>query len=708
MDRRSTGIDRRASARHSMANDGSDDEDYDSAAMGISNGFRPSDITHNRTSSQTSPNHGRRTSNCHPYRDLQSVPIPPPRPSSISKPNYDSFALRHDGATGPIAARHANVASSSNSVPSRSSSVSTDIPFRAESPYQGPSGPSHPYQMYPQESRLARTASIATTSTVPVQERSYIGPSAPGFPYGMYPQNTVPELESLHDEQAATPIPAGFPGLNNNYQRRLGPDGEEIADIIGPDGHTEQLPPYSQYPEGRFARKACPVAQPLVAVGAGGIGLATRDPEFASREDVNSSDSRLSSRSLTVVDSGPQTNNDTPGISEKPTLKPWQRFAKRKVCGIVPAWALVLAASVLVIFCIVLGSVLAVLKSQHSHRHHNVGEVESGQSVVYTTTILTTTFDATPLSTTPTGVSALPTGVYGLPISSPATQQSGCLQNTAQSAAWSCQIALALPYQLNVTSIPGESPLSDNEITLNYGNNTMNFLSYGAQPPLLSKHQVMGLVVDSQSPERGPAWFFQAAYNKVVVLPDLALQAPSNGKRQDEPRSSPSSYYMERKGTAQPGQNPWICYWNGTFLETFIYVNQTSSWGARSSSSSSSSYTTSVSSATYSQSAQPSVWSDSLLTPYPKVIKVQERRVPSGYEAIPPYCIQHEVNSDGSVIPLLNSTGQPITVYLNETEPSSVSPISDRSNLFERLEERDRHFRERDVTQSCGCVWIST
>lgn len=373
MDRLSTGIDRRVSSRNSMANDGSDDEDYALAAMEISDGFRPSDLGHNRGSSRTSSHHERRASNVHPYRDLQSVPIPPPRPSSISKPNYDSFALRHDGAMGPIAARHAAAASSSNAMPSRSSSISTDIPLRAESPYQGPSRPSHPYQMYPQESRLARTTSIATTSTVQILERPYAGPSAPAFPYGMYPQNTVPETESVHDEQAAAPVPVGFPGLNNNYQRRLGPDGEEIADIIGPDGHTEQLPPYSQYPEEAFARKARPMVQLPAASGAGGIGLATRDPEFASREDLNSPDSRLSSRSLTVVDSGSQINTAAVVVSEKPTLKRWQKFAKRKVCGIVPAWALILAASVLVVFCIVLGSVLAALKPKHPQKHHNVG-----------------------------------------------------------------------------------------------------------------------------------------------------------------------------------------------------------------------------------------------------------------------------------------------------------------------------------------------
>ena len=257
-------------------------------------------------------------------------------------------------------------------MPSRSSSVSTDIPLRAESPYRGPTGPSHPYQMYPQESRLARTASIATTATVPVQERSYAGPSGPTHPYGMYPQNIVAETDSVVGEPAVVPVPVGFPGLNNNYQRRLGPEGEEIADIIGPDGHTEQLPPYSQFPDEAFARKTRPMVQVPVA-GAGGIGLATRNPEFESRDNLNSPESRMSSRSLTLADSNPQLNTVAAPVSEKPPLKKWQKFAKRKVCGIVPAWAIILAASVLIIFGIVLGSVFAALKPKHPPKHnHNV------------------------------------------------------------------------------------------------------------------------------------------------------------------------------------------------------------------------------------------------------------------------------------------------------------------------------------------------
>jgi hypothetical protein len=338
-----------------------DDDDYDLQAMGISDGFRPAAAAdvggtgHNVAPSHVSQPNGR---------------TPPPRPSSISKPRgLDSFALRHDGAMGPSLQRVSTVAS--HAVPTRSSSVSTDVPFmRAESPYSGPAGPSHPYQMYPQESRLARTPSMATTSTVQVPDRPYNGPGGPTHPYGMYPQNTVPEGE-VASEPTVT-VPVGFPGLQINYQRRLGPDGEEIADIIGPDGHTEQLPPYTQYPDEAFVRKARPnVPLPAFApvAGAGGIGLATQNPEFESQEDLHSP-SRQSTRSIMSDQSSHQVNMAALGASEKPELKKWQQFARKKVCGIVPIWAIGLAAAVLILFGMILGIVLAALKPKHPIKHH--------------------------------------------------------------------------------------------------------------------------------------------------------------------------------------------------------------------------------------------------------------------------------------------------------------------------------------------------
>jgi hypothetical protein len=65
-----------------------------------------------------------------------------------------------------------------------------------------------------------------------------------------------------------------------------------------------------------------------------------------------------------------QVNMAALGGSEKRELKSWQKFARRKICGIVPIWAIALAAIVLVIFGIILAVVLVALKPKRPMKHH--------------------------------------------------------------------------------------------------------------------------------------------------------------------------------------------------------------------------------------------------------------------------------------------------------------------------------------------------
>lgn len=332
---------------------------------------------------------------------------------------------------------------------------------------------------------------------------------------------------------------------------------------------------------------------------------------------------------------------------------------------------------------------------------------------------MTTTFDATPLSTVPASLPSLPTGTYNMPLTVPSTAQSSCIMNTAENSAWSCSIAMT-PLEMSIIDIPGGEEISNKEISINYGNASLNFYPYGAQPPILSSAQVLSLVNDSEYPSRGPAWFFQVPYNKVVVLPQKAL---STNMKRDQPASG----FMNRKGVAQAGDQPWFCYWNGTLLEAFIYVNETSSAGSSPTATSGGSYPTNTGNAygtsTHSsdvpsstnggQSQQSSSSGSSgssqngpqFLPQYPKVYKIAERRIPRGGQTVPAYCVAHQILSNGDAQPLMNSTGQPITIYLNETEPTTVSPLSSRSLVSDFFE---RDLVERDGDESCGCVWLES
>lgn len=350
---------------------------------------------------------------------------------------------------------------------------------------------------------------------------------------------------------------------------------------------------------------------------------------------------------------------------------------------------------------------------------------------------MTTTFDATPFSALPTGISALPTGTFVLPVNVPSASQKSCLINSAQSNTWSCSVPMTPgPLQIATTSSQeGTTPLTNNQINLNFGNNSGNALyswAYGAQAPVLPSPQGMKLVTDSDEPEKGPAWWFQLPYNKLVILRETDLVA-STTKRDVAERgwsgggdgggggsgngngngNGPGDF--QRKGVAQPGEKPWFCYWNGTLLEAFIYVNQTSAAGSQASAASASSLATSSSAApsnsqsatgTYTSSvptsnvqSQGSSYSGSSAPPnfppaYPRVVKLEERRIPKG-PSVSPYCVQHIVQSDGSAIPFMNSTNLPVTVYLNETMPTSVT----------RRDYDDQSLYGRDSTDQCGCTW---
>lgn len=259
---------------------------------------------------------------------------------------------------------------------------------------------------------------------------------------------------------------------------------------------------------------------------------------------------------------------------------------------------------------------------------------------------MTTTFDAMPLTASPTGLSALPTGTYALPISVPSAVQNSCLSNTEQSSAWSCQVPMS-SYTIVITPIAGTSYFHSNEVDLNLGNSTFGgYYPYGTQPPVLLQTQVLNLVTDSQDPGKGPAWFFELPYNKLVIVQEDSLSAPGSvsttgaSKRDVEERDHQASDFMMRKQVAQPGDKPWFCYWNGTLLEAFIYVNQTSSAGSKTTSTATTSTpyqtggsTTSATSSSSSGSSAEPIW----LPPYPKVMKIEERRIP-GDQSIPPYC----------------------------------------------------------------------
>ncbi|KAK0617187.1 hypothetical protein B0T14DRAFT_538789 [Immersiella caudata] len=598
-DTKTNDLERRMSTRNSVRiSIGGGDDDFDVlAGMMVSDGFRPA--LSGMGTEPTAPPSSSATPAPAANSTESSANAAPPRPSSVSKPPRpnESLSLRHDGGMGPI--------EEASSVLTRTSSRSTDTDSTttyvaaAESPYRGPSGPSHPYELYPQNVRMARTLSMTTASTEPVSEPSYHGPRTPAHPYGLYTQDTIAEVNST----PPAPIPIGFHGRSDPYQRRVGPEGEEVADIIGPDGHTEQLPPYTRYPDEAYARKvrdleaspAAPatiggaivtVAAPLQTTGlqaipgAGGIGLATRNPEFESMDDLGSPRSRHSSRSFTSDSSQHEINMAAAAYSEKPKPeKEWQSRMKRRVCGIIPLWSILLTLAVLLLMGMILGSVIGAFMSKQK-KDQGKGHQEPSNSSP------SGTFGVVPIPT-PMDLPPLPLGTFSMPLMT-SRVLSACFADTTLAQAWQCHLVISglrLTIAKTKENSPGDYTAT---VTCNTTNTVANHVySYGEQPFLIEKPATLELVNDTYDPGRGPAWFKSLSYNKTVIIPEGALSpgSPEGAKQRIRsgpgggPGGGPGKFPgdFKRKGIISEGAKPWICNWPETYLELFIYAGQNSS-----------------------------------------------------------------------------------------------------------------------------------
>lgn len=367
-------------------------------------------------------------------------------------------------------------------------------------------------------------------------------------------------------------------------------------------------------------------------------------------------------------------------------------------------------------------------------------------SVSKTSEITTTTtqyLDATPIAT-PVVLAALPTGGFQATFENAYSSSDSCLIETNQQDAWSC----SFPDDQNVLDI--DVTWEDGSPLISLTNSgTLSSIDFGTQLPTLV-NQPLVLVQDLYNTSLGAAYHFQTYYDKLVVLPEDKLQSSAKNKRtahgsgppplpQDGPDAVPtSSTSWGSRGTRQrvtTGEQPWFCWFNNTFVEGFVYVDQAAlpssqNSSAVSTSSPMSSGTISLTSLTamstttsslveavtstaasmttsFYISASPSI-STSLATTtfssgpasstvsamtadFPRLIKIEEQRV-SGSSA-QPTCTKMSKGQNGCFT-VVSAAGSPIQMPLAENDPS-VSYIDTR--------------RRRAVTtpRGCYCQWSS-
>jgi hypothetical protein len=327
-------------------------------------------------------------------------------------------------------------------------------------------------------------------------------------------------------------------------------------------------------------------------------------------------------------------------------------------------------------------------------------------------------FDAT-LIAAPTGMPPLPSGSFFFPLGAVDEQERSCIEPSRESIAWSCgtsQTLMLMDFNYDT---------SNNSAKLRLGSAApmagSNGILYGPQPPHVTDQTLMW-VSDVRDPGKGPALHFQTAYDKLVIFEGNSFPAPflqqrdENGldKRHDTMPMDQGPHH--HRFANQPGETPWYCYWNQTFLEGFVYIQQPVR-GAETQVFMSSSmavmtgliHTTSTmppmaSSPSMPTAASPILINKSTSTPqdqlmpratfgprdparqqtvmstvtssgakptqtgppsrFPYIIKLEERRLPN--PAFQPYCQRMQVKADGSTVPLLKDDNNPIVEIVRE------------------------------------------
>lgn len=334
-------------------------------------------------------------------------------------------------------------------------------------------------------------------------------------------------------------------------------------------------------------------------------------------------------------------------------------------------------------------------------------------------------FGAVPIPT-PANLPPIPSGAFALPLGIPQMSQPGCLTQANQYSAWSCKLTFApLVITVNVTD-DGEQFMS-----VAQGRSVPNdAILYGLQTPLIELES-LDLVADMDYKAFGPSWHFATRYDKLVVLRQEELSAAGGfSKRQQD-------MGFRQRFQVKPGDRPWFCFWNSTYIEGYVYSQDNSSaatvtsfptdWPTSTSDPSSSNTGARIVAATTAEGAPnpssvsgsqpapaavtepPSVRRDASsdpaapprMSPYPRIVKIEERRLPDSPQ---PYCQQMVLLDDGKITIPTNSNDSPTRIWLQESDPSYEEYYNAQESTSPN--KRDSMVKREDPADACHCQWM--
>lgn len=343
--------------------------------------------------------------------------------------------------------------------------------------------------------------------------------------------------------------------------------------------------------------------------------------------------------------------------------------------------------------------------------------------------------DATPISSVPSSLLPVPTGSYAFSLNQ-REKSTSCFNNN-RTYTWKCIESGSYGARVGV------SKQKRNIITFGSHNVTGKF-NYGPQPAIFHQTRLnLSLAEQVKHEEYGPALFARTFVDKLVILPQEALDVPDASRASDSPTvtaslsesnlKSPQENNFTLGQTSRGGDLPVFCWWNSTLFEIFIFLNDTidtsSSTGTASIGYISDEPTTGT---FYNRRAQLEVrnlssrdeqddndddndnddsfryYSQNRIPgSYPLVSRMIERSRTSGSHFTFPYCEQRQVSNDGGLSePLTNK------IYLTSaTSPHKNSKrrnILRRSRIFDHSSAESPHLAERSdlssfLDETCSC-----
>lgn len=165
-----------------------------------------------------------------------------------------------------------------------------------------------------------------------------------------------------------------------------------------------------------------------------------------------------------------------------------------------------------------------------------------------------------------------PSGTYALSLSTPTNIQSSCLVDSANNQAWDCDLAGSPALAISV-GVPA-APRPTEGAFFFYASSDPGF-EYGAQYKFMdTEFSTYEPVQEYGDVDRGPAFYFGQKYDKIVLLPETAFpQVSGTPSRRRRDFQMPKGW-NNRKQAINHGDKPWMCIWNDTLIEGWIYVDQ--------------------------------------------------------------------------------------------------------------------------------------